>query len=157
MKGLIGKCQLYGIPKPGNLQIELHPYLQQEQVIHFCKKYDIVVTAALPLGSPERPPRCRREDDPVIMEDPELIAIAKETGYSVAQVIIRWHLQRGIVAIPKGTEEWMIRENFDTLNFALSDEQMERITAIDRHFRFQRGEVMFWREGQKWEEMFDFE
>ena len=126
-------------------------------MVQFCKDHDIVVTAAMPLGSPERPPRFRREDDPVIMDDRELKAIAAECGYSVAQIIIRWHLQRGIVAIPKGTEEWMIQENFETLNFKLTMEQMERINAVDRHFRFGRGEVMFWRENQKWEELFDYE
>ena len=157
MSDLIAECEKAGIPKPGNLQIELHPYLQQDKVVQFCKDHDIVVTAAMPLGSPERPPRFRREDDPVIMDDPELKAIAAECGYSVAQIIIRWHLQRGIVAIPKGTEEWMIQENFETLNFKLTMEQMERINAVDRHFRFGRGEVMFWRENQKWEELFDYE
>ena len=48
----------------------------------------------MPLGSPERPARTRRDDDPVVMNDPELHKIAAETGYSVAQVIIRWNLQR---------------------------------------------------------------
>merc|ERR1711997_474466 len=140
----ITQCEKYRIPKPGNLQIELHPYLQQDKVLQFCEDHDIIVTAAMPLGSPRRPDRCRRDDDPEVMEDPELKAIAKEKGCSVAQVIIRWHLQRGVVCIPKATEEWMIRQNFETLNFKLNHNQMERINALDKHFRFGRAEVFRW-------------
>ena len=157
MKGLIALCEKYKIPKPGINQIELHPYLQQDNVLQYCEDNDIIVTAAMPLGSPERPDRFRRDDDPVIMEDPVLNEIAKETGYSVAQVIIRWHLQRGVVCIPKGTEDWMIQENFDTLNFKLSHEHMERINALDKHFRFARAEVFRWKENQTWQELFDYE
>ena len=157
MKGLIDLCNKFGIAKPGILQIELHPYLQQEKVLQYAEDEDMIVTAAMPLGSPERPERFKRDDDPVIMDDPELKAIANETGYSVAQVIIRWHLQKGIVCIPKATEEWMIKENFEALNFKLNHEQMERINALDKHFRFARAEVFRWKENQPWEELFDYE
>eukprot|EP01083_Nonionella_stella_P099655 280194_1 len=157
MKGLIALCKKYKVAKPSNLQLELHPYLQQNQVLQFCEDEDIIVTAAMPLASAERPARFRRDDDPVLLQDPEVARIAQETGYSAAQVIIRWHLQRGTVVIPKATEEWMIRENFETLNMKLGHEHMERINALDRHFRYARGENMRWRENQPWEEMFDYE
>ena len=157
MTELIVQCEKYKIPKPGNLQIELHPYLQQDKMLQFCEDHDIIVTAAMPLGSPERPPRCRRDDDPEVMNDPELKAIAAESGHSVAQIIIRWHLQRGVVCIPKATEEWMIQENFETLNFRLTYDQMERINAIDKHYRYTRGEVYRWKENQQWQEFWDYE
>merc|ERR1712129_50046 len=132
-------------------------YLQQEHLLQFAEDNDIIITAAMPLGSPQRSSWYRRDDDPVIMEDAELIALAKETGHSVAQVIIRWHLQKGIVCVPAATEEWMIRENYAALEFKLTQEQMERINALDRHFRFARGENMRWKANQKWEEMWDYE
>merc|ERR1712113_1132351 len=94
MKGLIALCQKYKVSKPANLQIELHPYLQQDDILQFAEDHDIIITAAMPLGSPNRSKWYRRDDDPVIMDDPELNAISEECGYSVAQVIIRWHLQR---------------------------------------------------------------
>eukprot|EP01084_Bolivina_argentea_P105350 188633_1 len=157
MKALLKLCEKYNVGKPGLLQVEMHPYLQQDNILQYCENEDIIVTACMPLGSPERPARFRREDDPVLMGDPELNKIAQEIGKSVAQVIIRWHLQRGVVCIPKATEEWMIQENFDTLNFQLSQQHMERIDALDKHFRFARGEVFRWKEDQTWEELFDYE
>ena len=60
MKGLINLCQKYKVSKPANLQIELHPYLQQEEVLQFAEDHDIIVTAAMPLGSPERSKWYRR-------------------------------------------------------------------------------------------------
>eukprot|EP01083_Nonionella_stella_P089501 249722_1 len=157
MKQLNALCDAHGVAKPGNLQVELHPYLQQDHLLRFCAENDIVVTSAMPLGSPERPARCRRDDDPIIMEDPALVNVAKETGYSIAQVIIRWHLQKGVVCIPKATEEWMIKQNLETLDFVLSDEHMAKINAMDRRFRLSRAEFLGWRADQPWEEMWDYE
>eukprot|EP00484_Ammonia_sp_Unknown_P011539 CAMPEP_0197056546 /NCGR_PEP_ID=MMETSP1384-20130603/86839_1 /TAXON_ID=29189 /ORGANISM="Ammonia sp." /LENGTH=379 /DNA_ID=CAMNT_0042490605 /DNA_START=26 /DNA_END=1165 /DNA_ORIENTATION=- len=157
MKGLVKLCHRYKISKPGLAQFELHPYLQQDSVLQFCEDEDIIVTGTMPLGSPERPARFRRDDDPEVMDDAELKAIAKEAGCSVAQVIIRWHLQRGTVCIPKATEEWMIMENFNALSFKLSQEHMQRISALDRHYRYARGEVFRWKEHQPWQELFDHE
>lgn len=157
MKGLFELCTKNNVNKPGILQIELHPYLQQDNVLQFCENEDVIVTAAMPLGSPERPARFRRDDDPAVLEDVELKKIAQETGYSVAQVIIRWHLQKGVVCIPKATEQWMIEQNFETLNMTLTHEQMERINALDKHYRFARGEIFRWKEEQPWQELFDYE
>ena len=146
-----------GFKPPAINQVELHPYLQQPKLIEYCNENNIVVTAAMPLGSPERPARFKRDDDPVVMNDPVISEIAKEVGCSPVQVIIRWHLQRGIVVIPKATENWMIEENFKTLKLSLTQEQMDRMESIDKHFRFARGEVFRWSENQKWETMWDYE
>eukprot|EP01083_Nonionella_stella_P035559 97019_1 len=157
MKELMALCDKDKISRPGLLQNEIHPYFQQTKLLQFCQSEDIVLTGFMPLGSPERPARSRRDDDPTVMEDPELHAIAKESGYSVAQVIIRWHLQRGTVCIPKATEEWMIKQNLETLDFVLSDEHMKRIDRLDKHFRYHRGEFLGWREDMEWQELWDYE
>ncbi|XP_072025157.1 aldo-keto reductase family 1 member A1-like [Amphiura filiformis] len=76
-----------------NLQVEAHPYLPQHELVDFCKKKGIIVTAYSPLGSPDRPGRTK--DDPVLMEDPVVKAIAESKGKSPAQILIRFNLQRG--------------------------------------------------------------
>ena len=85
MLTLLGETNLQ---PPSINQIELHPYLQQPKVLQFCNEVGIIVTAAMPLGSPERPARFKRDDDPVPMDDPVIKEIAKEIGASVAQVSI---------------------------------------------------------------------
>lgn len=154
---LIALCDRDAISRPGILQNEIHPYFQQKPLLEFCAAHGVVLTGFMPLGSPERPARSRRDDDPTVMADPVLAAVARESGYSVAQVIIRWHLQRGTVCIPKATEEWMIRQNLETLHFTLSDDQMLRIDALDRNFRFHRGEFLAWKEDMQWQELWDWE
>merc|ERR1719445_246972 len=157
MADLIALCDRDGISRPGVLQNEIHPYFQQKALLEFCEKEGVVLTGFMPLGSPERPARSRRDDDPTVMADPVLAAVAKESGYSVAQVIIRWHLQRGTVCIPKATEEWMIKQNLETLDFSLSEEHMQRIDALDKNFRYHRGEFLGWKENMDWQELWDYE
>merc|ERR1712129_213834 len=123
MKELIALSDKAKISRPGILQNEIHPYFQQKQLLEFCNANDIVLTGFMPLGSPERPARSRRDDDPVVMEDAVFKQVAEECGQAVAQVIIRWHLQRGTVCIPKATEDWMIKQNLETLDFELSADQ----------------------------------
>ena len=146
-----------GLKAPAIHQVEIHPYFQQDKLIDFCNVNDIIVTAALPLGSPERPARCRRDDDPIVLNDSVIGEISKEIGCSPAQVIIRWHLQRGIVVIPKATENWMIEENFNSLKLSLTSQQMDRISKIDRNFRLSRAEMFSWYQNQKWETMWDYQ
>eukprot|EP00484_Ammonia_sp_Unknown_P030122 CAMPEP_0197028238 /NCGR_PEP_ID=MMETSP1384-20130603/7966_1 /TAXON_ID=29189 /ORGANISM="Ammonia sp." /LENGTH=373 /DNA_ID=CAMNT_0042457207 /DNA_START=26 /DNA_END=1147 /DNA_ORIENTATION=- len=157
MKELNVLCDRDKISRPGILQNEIHPYFQQKELLRFCQQEEIVLTGFMPLGSPERPARSRRDNDPVVMQDAELHAISQECGYSVAQVIIRWHLQRGTVCIPKATEDWMIKQNLETLEFSLSDDQMKRIDALDKNFRFHRGEFLAWNDNMEWQELWDNE
>jgi len=157
VKQLNAMCDRDQAVRPGILQNEIHPYFQQKKQLEFCRKEGIVLTGFMPLGSPERPARSRRDDDPTVMMDPALHAISKSCGYSVAQVIIRWHLQRGTVCIPKATEEWMIRQNLQTLDFTLTEEQMQTIDALDKNFRYHRGEFLTWTDDMEWEELWDYE
>ena len=64
---LIEKCDDVGIPRPQLNQCEIHPYLQQPKLVEFCKQNGVILGASMPLGSPERPARWKRDDDPVVM------------------------------------------------------------------------------------------
>lgn len=109
--------------KPMINQFEIHPFLQQREIVEATKKLGIVVEAYSPLT------KGRRLDDPALLE------LAKETGRSVAQVMIRWSLQKGNVVIPKSSNPARIKENFSIFDFALSDEQMARLDGLEDGFR----------------------
>lgn len=108
--------------KPMVNQIEVHPHHQQEESKQWHDKYGIQVEAWAPFG----------EGRGGMFELPELKEIGEKYGKTVAQVILRWHLQRGIVVIPKSTHIARMEENFNVFDFALTAEDMAAITALDK-------------------------
>lgn len=101
-------------------QIELHPRFQQAELREFHARHGIRTQAWSPLGRG------------ALWEDPVLTAVALKHGRSVAQVMIRWHIQLGNMVIPKSVTPTRIRENFQVYDFALDDEDMAAIAALDR-------------------------
>lgn len=108
--------------KPMVNQVETHPHNQQMEAKMWHDKYGVQMEAWAPFGE-------GRGD---MFELPELKAIAEKYGKSVAQVILRWHLQRGIVVIPKSTHVERMEENFHVFDFSLSEEDMAVIATIDK-------------------------
>lgn len=104
-------------------QIEFHPHLQSPEVVEYCARHGIVVEAWSPLK------RGR------LVDDPDLGAIARAHGATIAQVVLRWMLQRGIVTIPKSVTPSRIAENFDLYGLELSGEEMAAIDGMDRDER----------------------
>uniref|UniRef100_A0A914WK48 NADP-dependent oxidoreductase domain-containing protein n=1 Tax=Plectus sambesii TaxID=2011161 RepID=A0A914WK48_9BILA len=119
--------------QPAVLQVELHPYFQQTKLVNFCKEKGIEVTAYSPLGSMTAP--FRKEGQANLLEDPVILEIAKHHNKSPAQVAIRWSIQRGLIVIPKSTNEHRIKENFDVFDFELSKDEMAKMAGIDRNWR----------------------
>jgi 2,5-diketo-D-gluconate reductase B len=104
-----------------NLQGEGHPYIDTTRIVDACRARGIVFTAYTPLG------RGRLLDDPVLGE------IAQSQGRSVAQVALRWLIQRGGIApIPRSSNPGRLAENLDVFGFTLSDDEMARIGALKR-------------------------
>jgi 2,5-diketo-D-gluconate reductase A len=101
-------------------QIELHPRFQQAELREFHARHGIRTQAWSPLGRG------------ALWEEPVLTAVALKHGRSVAQVMIRWHIQLGNMVIPKSVTPARIRENFQVYDFALDDEDMAAIAALDR-------------------------
>lgn len=109
--------------KPMVNQVELHPYLAQQELREYCLAQGIQIEAWSPLM------QGRLLDHPVLQD------IAATHGKSVAQVILRWNLQHGIVTIPKSVKGQRIAENADVFGFRLSAEEMARIDALNRDER----------------------
>ncbi|MFC0270499.1 aldo/keto reductase [Metabacillus herbersteinensis] len=104
-------------------QVELHPLLNQEELRKFLKENSIQVEAWAPLMQGQ------------LFENETLLTIAKKHNKSIAQVVLRWHLQNGVVIIPKSIKEHRIQENGDLFNFELSEEDMKQINSLNQNHR----------------------
>ncbi|WP_261621848.1 aldo/keto reductase [Limosilactobacillus fermentum] len=104
-------------------QLERHPWLQETPMIKYNQEHQIVTQAWAPLGRGQ------------LMEEPVLKQIADHHDRSVAQVILRWHLQSGISFIPKSVHEARISQNAAIYDFSLTDEEMALIASLDKNHR----------------------
>ena len=119
---------------PALNQIELHPYFTQQNVQRADAEHGILDQAWSPIGGITFYPGFGDERRSV-MDDPTIGEIAGRYGRSAAQVMLRWHLQRGRSAIPKSTNPARIAQNFDVFDFVLSDQELRELDALDRNVR----------------------
>ncbi|CAN8066042.1 unnamed protein product [Agarophyton chilense] len=125
----------YARIKPSVLQIELHPYLQQPRLLQFCKTKKIVVTAFSSFGATSyKSLGMDRGHD--LFQDNTMIKIAGKHGKSVAQVALRWAVQRGTVVIPKTSKAERLEENMKVFDWKLDDDDMKEIASLDRGVRY---------------------
>lgn len=111
--------------KPVLVQNEVHPYYQDTEVVEHLHDLGIVVEAWYPLGG--------RGHQKELLSDPVLSKIAARHNKSVAQVILRWDLQRGVVIIPGSSNPDHIKENISIFDFSLTNDEMAQIAALDRN------------------------
>jgi alcohol dehydrogenase (NADP+) len=128
--------------QPAVNQVECHPYLAQRDLLAYCQDHGIVLTAYSPLGSSDRAAALKRPDEPRLLDDPIVLAVAEKHNASPAQVLIAWAMQRGTSVIPKSSSPERLRENFAAAVTALEEEDMALIDALDRGYRFIDG--AFW-------------
>jgi len=105
---------------PAVNQIEVHPYMTNRELREFGESHGIKTESYSPIAQGE------------VLGDPVLNQIAEDTGKSVAQVVLRWHIQRGLIIFPKSNTRERVVENFEIFDFELSDEQLDQIDGLDR-------------------------
>lgn len=112
--------------KPAVLQTEVHPYSQEKELKAFLDKEGIVIQAWYPLG----------HGDKTLIQEPLFTEFGKKYGKSNAQIILRWHIQAGNIVIPGSKNPAHIKDNFNLFDFALTDDEMAKITALDKQKRY---------------------
>lgn len=135
LKELIVKASV----KPEMNQVELHPLLQQDDLLAYCKSENVLVTAYSPLGSGDRSDSMKGENEPNLLEIDTIKDIAKKHNASAGQILISWHNHRGNAAIPKSTSKEHIKENFKAASIELDETDMKAIAKLDEHYRFITG------------------
>ncbi|AZS89456.1 aldo/keto reductase [Streptomyces griseoviridis] len=108
---------------PAVNQIEVHPYLTQDEVRAFGAEHDIATEAWSPIAQGK------------VLDDPTINRIADRVGKSAAQVTLRWHIQRGDIVFPKSVTKKRVEENFDLFDFELTDGDIGEISALNRNER----------------------
>lgn len=117
---LLDECDVV----PAVNQIECHPYLQQKELRAFCKEKGIYVEAYSPLMNGKD-----------VLEDEALKQLAEKKGKTIAQVILRWHLQSDMIVIPKSVTPSRIEENLNVFDFELTEDEMKIVDSLDRDLR----------------------
>jgi 2,5-diketo-D-gluconate reductase A len=108
---------------PAVNQIEVHPYLTQDDVRQFCAGHQIAIEAWSPIAQGQ------------VLDDPTIVEIAGRAGQTPAQVVLRWHIERGDIIFPKSVTAARIKENIDIFGWELSGEDVEAISALNRNER----------------------
>ena len=112
--------------KPSVLQVECHPYYQQNALKARIAKYGTVIESWYPIG----------HGDPGLISEPLFTEFGKKYGKTNVQIILRWHVQEGTILFPKTTNPVHMKENFDIFDFSLTEDEMNRIRALDCGKRF---------------------
>lgn len=123
--------------RPEMNQIEIHPYMQQDRLVDYCRDTGLLVTAYSPLGS-----RGNR-----VLKDPVVVAVAQKHDCTPAQAVLAWLMARDIVVIPKSVHEQRLRENFEATDVALDEDDMRRMASIERHERMSDGSFALFEDG----------
>lgn len=122
IKEILSICEV----KPAILQTEVHPYFQEKELKKILTSQGMAIQAWYPLG----------HGDKALIEEPVFSKLAQKYGKSNAQIILRWHLQSGNIVIPGSKNPAHIKDNFALFDFALTEEEMAEIAALDKNTRY---------------------
>ena len=124
LKELLAHAQM----KPAVNQFEVHPYNTREALVELCTSSGIQVNSYCPLGGKGN----KGQVTDLLLGDSTLKTISRAYGKTPAQAILRWHLQRGLVPIPKASSLAHLQENIDVFDFELTAKEMKTISALNR-------------------------
>lgn len=122
IKEILSICEV----KPAILQTEVHPYFQEKELKKILTSQGMAIQAWYPLG----------HGDKALIEEPVFSKLAQKYGKSNAQIILRWHIQSGNIVIPGSKNPAHIKDNFALFDFALTEEEMAEIAALDKNTRY---------------------
>lgn len=122
IKEILSICEV----KPAILQTEVHPYFQEKELREYLNGQGMAIQAWYPLG----------HGDKALIEEPVFSKLAQKYGKSSAQIILRWHIQSGIIVIPGSKNPAHIKDNFALFDFTLTEEEMAEIAALDKGARY---------------------
>ena len=122
IKEILSICEV----KPAILQTEVHPYFQEKELKEYLASESMAIQAWYPLG----------HGDKAMIEEPVFSKLAQKYGKSNAQIILRWHIQSGNIVIPGSKNPAHIKDNFALFDFALTEEEMAEIAALDKNTRY---------------------
>lgn len=122
LEHLLSECEIL----PHVIQLEEHPYYSDTKTLNTLAPHDVRLMAWYPLGSA----------DAGLLNEPLFVDLAAKYGKSTAQIILRWHIQHGTCVIPGSTNPDHIRENLDILDFELTEDEMQKIFALNKNNRF---------------------
>jgi len=122
LENLLANCEI----KPHVIQLEEHPYFSDTKTLDMLADYGTKLVAWYPLG----------HGDKTLLEEPIFAKLAEKYHKTTAQIVLRWHVQRGTCVIPGSANKEHIRENADIFDFALTDEEMQNIDSLNKNMRF---------------------
>ncbi|WP_186757876.1 aldo/keto reductase [Echinicola salinicaeni] len=150
LKEILGSAKI----KPEMNQVEMHPFLSQNELVDFCKSEGIHLTAYAPLGAAYRTKGAGGLDLPILLENDTVSSIAKNHNVTVAQVVLAWGMSRDIAVIPKSVNAKRIAENLDATNLTLSQSDIDSLNKLDGPYRFTDGKL--WTQHDSPYELSDF-
>jgi diketogulonate reductase-like aldo/keto reductase len=113
-------------------QVEFTPWLFQKKLLQDCHERKIQLQAYSPIARGKK------------FDDEKLLKLARKYGKSPAQIVLRWHIQHGVSPIPKSSNKQRLQENFDSLNFHLSNEDISVIDGFNKDFRICDDPMLMW-------------
>lgn len=136
LEHIISECNII----PAVNQIESHPYLTQTDLIDFCRKNMITVTAYSPLGSGVS------SNNFDLLNDRTIIKIAQKLNITPAQVLLSWQINRGVIVIPKSVKEQHLKDNLKAINIQLDNQDMQEIEALNKNHRYIDGSAFAYKD-----------
>lgn len=122
IREILSLCEV----RPAILQTEVHPYSQEKALKKFLSSEGMAIQAWYPLG----------HGDKALLEEPVFARLGQKYGKSAAQIILHWHIQSGTIVIPGSKNPAHIKDNFALFDFALTEEEMAEIAALDKGVRY---------------------
>jgi len=131
---ILSNCQY----PPESLQVEMHPFLQQNKLNNFCNWHNIKMTAYSPLGARDLKTPVKQPD---LLDEPVILDISERYNISPAQVLLAWSQNRNIAVIPKSVNKERLLQNLKSSEIVIKQEDMDKISTMDKNYRFINGKL----------------